>query len=327
MISLIRILFALGIFSGLAQLFRQKGKLVISENSNCQDEFETFNNNLEVTPSKLKRLTMARTAIQNAIKKYFENQKGFNTPKFYQQGSFASGTMIRNSKDQCDLDIGIYFFKKPLKKYSTIQNHIKKALIGHTKAGISLMARCVRLKYQGDFHIDMPVYYSTDGVAFYLGNRDKEEEWELCDSKVFKDWVIEHTKDNHQKIRIVRYLKAWSDHYHKKKGIKMPSGLVFTIWAIEFYKSNERDDVALVHTAAAILKHLKDNFQFAWTCKMPVAPNDNVLDKLSSNQQVNFRDALQNLVVKGFEAVSSNEKVKANKIWAKTLGGRFPIGG
>ncbi|NJN27753.1 MAG: nucleotidyltransferase [Cyclobacteriaceae bacterium] len=322
---MIRILIALGIVSGLIQLFKhKKGKLVISESSNCQDEFDAFNENLEIPPSKMKRLKQARKAIQNAIQKYFENQKDFTTPKFYLQGSYASGTMIRNSKDQCDFDIGLYFFQEPSKGYSTIQNHIKKALTGHTTAGINLLSRCVRLKYQGDFNIDMPVYYTTDGKLFYLGNRDKEEEWELCDSKIFKDWVINGTKDNPQKIRIIRYLKAWSDHYHSQKRIKMPSGLVFTIWAIQFYQPNERDDVALVHTSAAILKHLNDNFQFTCTCKMPVTPNDNVLDRLSKKRQSNFCDALHGLVSKGFEAVSSDKKTKAIKIWGKLLGKRFP---
>lgn len=324
MIVLIRILIALGIVSGLAQLFRYKGKLTITENSNCQDEFDEFNYNLEITPSKLRRLKQARKAVQNAILKYFENHKDFTAPKFYQQGSYACGTMIRNSKDQCDLDIGIYFFMRPTKAYSTIQNHIKIALTGHTMTGISLLSRCVRLRYQGDFHIDMPVYYTEDGKQFYLGNRDKEEEWELCDSKIFKDWVINNVKDNPQKTRIIRYLKAWSDDYNLKKRIKMPSGLVFTIWALQFYQENERDDVALVHASAAILKHLKDDFQFTWTCEMPVAPFDNVLNRLSAEQQSRFFDALQELVEKGFEALSSDEKGKSIKVWRKLLGKRFP---
>ncbi len=231
--------------------------------------------------------------------------------------------MIRNSEDQCDLDVGIYFFQKPEKAYSTIQKHIKIALMGHTTLGVSLLSRCVRLKYQGDFHIDMPIYYTDNGEEYYLGNLDKEDEWELCDSKIFKDWVVENTHYNDQKIRIIRYMKAWSDHYHSKKRIKMPSGLVFTIWAIQFYKENERDDVALVHTAAAILEHLKDNFQFTWTCEMPVAPNDNVLDRLTKEQQSNFREALESFVTKGFEALSSEEKQRAINIWKKLLGKRF----
>ncbi|MEQ8687681.1 MAG: nucleotidyltransferase [Imperialibacter sp.] len=321
MVALIRLLLTLGIVGGLIKLFSNEDQ-VISENSNCQDEFLTFNRNLNIPASKLKRLKRARRAIQKAIKSYFQIQNGFSIPKFALQGSYATGTMIRTAKDMCDFDLGIYFFEEPSKTYETIQNHIKRALTGHTTVGISLLPRCVRLKYRGDFHIDMPIYYTLDEKAFYLGARG--DEWELCDSKVFKDWVADKTKESLQSIRIIRYFKAWADHYRTKKRTKMPSGLVFTIWSIRFYQSHERDDVAFVHTAAAILKHLKDNFQFTWTCVMPVAPNDNVLDKLNKQQQVNFRDTLEELVSKGFEALTFDNKAKAAKAWGKLLGGRFP---
>jgi len=323
MVALIRLLFALGIVGGLLKIFSTKKRgHVISETSNCQDEFLILNGNLDIPKSKLQKLKRARRAIQKAIKRYFESQKGFYIPKFATQGSFPCGTMIRTRKDVCDFDVGIYFFEKPAKAFETIQKHIKRALLGHTTAGITLMPKCVRLNYQGDFHIDMPIYYTEDEQQYYLGS--KGGEWELCDSKVFKDWLLANTNENPQIIRMIRYFKAWSDEYRFKKRIKMPSGLVFTIWVIQFYKSSKRDDVAFVHTAAAILEYLKDNFQFAWECKMPVEPYDNVLDKLSKQQQSNFYGALKELINKGFDALTEEDKIKAMKVWVSLFGKRFP---
>lgn len=321
MVALLRILIALGLFKGLWELLSSGRTSLISSKSNCNEDFLVFNENLNIPKYKLKNLKRARKTLQRIIKDYFREHPDFSIPHFATQGSYVSGTIIRNEQDLCDFDVGVYFFTKPHVRYETIQNHIKKALTGHTTAGIKLMSKCIRLNYKGDFHIDMPIYYTLDRKKFFLGS--KGNNWQICDSKHFKDWVKENTQDLPQAIRIVRYCKAWADLYRQKRKIKMPSGLVFTIWAIQYYESNERDDVAFVHTAARILKYLKDNFQSSWSCNMPVAPFDNVLNKLNTNQQANFYKALEEVVKAGTEALGKEEKESAQKIWKGVFGKRF----
>lgn len=321
MLLFLRLLVALGVIGGISKLFSGNGSSPITKKSNCQDAFLSYGSNLDIPKSKLKKLKRARKTIQAILKDYFREQKNFTIPKFALQGSFGCGTMIRTVKDLCDFDMGIYFFSEPKCTYETIQRHIQKALVGHTLAGVQLKSKCVRINYQGDFHIDMPMYYTTDRKNYFLGS--KGNNWEICDSKYFKDWVISNTSDSPQIIRIIRYYKAWSDYTRFMKGIKMPSGLVFTIWAIQFYKSDSRDDIAFTYTSAEILKYLKDNFKNDWKCEMPVEPHDNVLDKLSKQQKSNFYSALKELVQFGFEALTSESKEESEKIWKKQFGKRF----
>lgn len=312
----------MGILKGLIELFTQPGKALISRKSDCQIEFLQFDSNLTVPQYKLKKLKRARRTVQRKLKEYFATHPAFTIPGFATQGSFVTGTIIRNEQDLCDFDVGVYFFAKPPYKYETIQRHIKKALNGHTSAGIKLKTKCIRLNYQGDFHIDMPIYYTPDRKQFFLGSKGKD--WEVCDSKKFKDWVKENTSNTPQAIRLVRYFKAWADFFKSSRRGTMPSGLVFTIWSIRCYEPHERDDVAFIYTAVKILKYLKDHFQSSWSCEMPVEPKDNVLDKLNKAQQKSFYNALKELVKTGTKAMRSENKEEAKVIWRKVFGRRFP---
>lgn len=311
------ILYGLLIALGLGAWLAGK-KRTVHVNSDCHEEFLTLNDNLQVTKSKLRKLKKGRKAIQNKIKEYFRNLDGYTIPKFYIQGSSQVGTLIRNKKDFCDFDIGIYFFTKPPHKYETIQKHIKNALLGHTAGKISLLEKCVRINYSGDFHMDMPIYFAEQ-ENFHLGS--KGNNWEVCDSKVFKDWVLTRTNESPQITRLIRYFKAWSDNHRHK----LPSGLAFTIWTIEHVECDERDDIAFIQTAAKLLKNLKEKHwsTAGWTCYMPVEPRDNVIDHLREDQKLNFRRALEELIKEGVEALSYEDKSEALKKWKKIFGKRF----
>lgn len=314
------LLIALG-FRGLIKIFIGGGKDIINIHSNCHQEFLSFNENLNITKSKLKKLKTARKAVQNKIKAYFKNLEGYSTPMFYIQGSSQIGTIIRGKKDFCDFDVGIYFLKKPEYTFETIQLNIKRALLNHTSGKVRLLEKCVRIHYSGDFQIDMPIYFKDSNEAYYLGS--KNSDWKLCDSKSFKSLVLNETKDNPQTIRLIRYFKAWADN-HK---YKLPSGLAFTIWTINYKKNDNRDDVALVQTAASILKNLNNNHWSSsyWQCIMPVEPKDNVIDNLTSDQKANFKYALEELIKNGVQALSAETKDQALKKWKRLFGSRFSI--
>lgn len=56
---------------------------------------------------------------------------------------------------------------------------------------------------------------------------------------------------------------------------------------------------------------------------MPVAPFDNVLDKLNTDQQANFYKALEEVVKAGTEALGKEDKASAQRIWKGVFGKRF----
>lgn len=310
---------ALG-FGSFFKLLLDGSEKIDNVKTNCNDEFIQFDKNLSITKSKLKKLKTARNAVQDKIKLHFKEMENYTVPKFYIQGSSQIGTIIRDKKDFCDFDVGVYFFK-PNSTFETIQKNIKKALENHTNGKVRLLEKCVRVHYSGDFQIDMPIYYTDDNKNFYLGS--KNNNWNICDSKFFKNWVLEKTKDDSQTIRLIRYFKAWADNYK----YKLPSGLAFTIWVINYKSNDKRDDIAFIQTAANILKNLNNKYLSSsrWKCTMPIEPKDNVLDNLTSAQKTKFKLALEELVKNGVEALHSNSKVNSINKWKKICGKRFNI--
>lgn len=315
-------LIALGIISlGGAELFKSRNRFEITKESNCDNLFKSFNRAIEIDSEKIEKLKRAHYTIRDKIKYYFQNFTNQPIPSFFIQGSYKTRTLIQNINTKCDVDLGVFFPCKPSIEIEAIQQNLKRALDGHTRNGVTIKTNCVRINYVSDFHIDLPVYYTNDYEEIYFGSRGYH--WEKSDPKAFINWFKNETYNYPQLVRIIRYLKAWSDNVKSKTGRKMPSGLALTIWAIEHYEEDSRDDIAFMKTATGILNYLKDNFQFSWKAKMPVAPFDNVLDRLSGSQKDFFYDELEDMISKALDVLSADNKSAAIKYWKQIFGHRF----
>ncbi len=316
-------LIALGIISlASAEFFKSSNRFEITEESDCDNLFKSFNAAIEIDTDKIVKLKRAHNTIRDKIKYYILNFTNLPIPTFFIQGSYKTKTLIQNINSKCDVDLGVFFPYKPFIEIETVQQNLKRALDGHTRNGVTIKTNCVRVNYVSDFHIDLPIYYVDEHSGkVYFGARGYY--WEKSDPKAFIEWFKNETRYEPQLVRIVRYLKAWVDNIRKKTGRKMPSGLALTIWAIEHYECDYRDDVAFLKTCSGILKYLKDNFRFSWNAKMPVEPFDNVLDKLSGSQKDFFYNELKKLVSIATEAIISSNHLFAMKKWKRIFGSRF----
>lgn len=302
------------------EVFKSDEKLEVTDSSNCDDIFKKFNRTITIHPDKIANLRRAHNTIRSKVSSYFEKYTNLPIPDFYIQGSYKMGTIIENKNTLCDVDLGIFFPQHPALNVETIQNHIKKALIGHTTRGVTVKTNCVRLNYVRDFHIDLPIYY-VDGYSgkTFFGARGYE--WEQCDPKGFINWFNASTKNRPQIIRVIRYLKAWADYTKTKTGKKFPSGLAMTLWAIQFYKEDKRDDVAFSNTSSAIMEYLHN--KQTWNAIMPVPPGDDVMHRLTSFQKKAFYEEIGKMVSIAADAVSAPNRLKATTKWTKIFGLRF----
>lgn len=296
-------------------------KKKVTSASDCNDLFLMFNENLKFPPTKRRLLLSSREAIKKKLTVHFRNKSGIDAPRFWIQGSYKIGTVIRNQKDTCDVDVGIYFPSKPSITPLSIFQNIVNALDDHTDIKAEIRNKCVRLYYSTDFHIDLPVYYESGG-QFFLAV--KGGTWEPSDPKLFREWFRKETKNNEQVIRIIRYLKAWADTYKKKTGQKMPSGLALSIWAIKYFEGDSRDDVALFNTTAKLLADLREYWFYSWECTLPVEPKDNVTAKQNYDQRKNFITALKKFSKNTIEAITAESREKAAGIWQSEFGRWFP---
>jgi hypothetical protein len=317
----------------LSRLFTKSGepRFKVSSRSDCSGEFTNFANNLGLTHNKKQALRQSKNVIQKKIREYFSGiQWGQDgnawkaNPEFFIQGSFKHGTSIRTHNDSCDIDLGVYFRGKPPVSPSTLQRHIYNALLAQTSFPVMIKSKCVRVKYAGLFHIDVPIYYYDEKTGtYFLGAGDR---WIESDPKGFTAWVADQIGPNEQMVRVIKYFKAWADHTRTRKSQKMPSGVALTVWIHKFYVSDIREDIAFIKTAYKLFSHLKDvTFLNDWICVMPVKPFDSVIEKLTEVQRENFLKRLGELIKSSEGILGSEERPLAVKLWSKVFGKRFPI--
>ncbi len=287
--------------------------------SNCHDEFIQFNRNIEIPRDKIDNLIRAHQTIRSKIKKYIANSTLLDAPEFFIQGSYKTKTLIDNNGGKCDVDLGIVFPGKPQIKLSRLKNHLKNALISHTSKGVSANGNCISVNYVRDFHIDLPVFYQQDN-QIYFGSKSG---WTISDPKGFAEWFKIESRKNPQFKRIVRYLKAWASLKQYKTRIKMPSGLVLTIWARTFYIKSKYDDVSFVKTCSRILQYMDQTSIDNWKAIIPVPPRDNVINRLTYSQKVNFYEKFGVMVSYGIKAISQPKRHIALKYWSKIFGSKF----
>ena len=315
-------LLAIGLITWIgSELFRKDEEVSISKDSDCDKDFKRFNRRIEISPDKVEKLRRAHYTIRNKVTSYLQNNTKLPIPKFFIQGSYKTKTLIENTTLKSDVDLGIFFPSKPGIYADAIQNHIKRALQGHTRYGVTIKTPCVRLNYVSDFHIDIPIYFEDINGKTFFGARGYE--WEESDPKGFIEWFKNQTQTKPQLHRIIKYLKAWLENVKQKTGRKLPSGLAITLWAIEYYQKDRRDDVAFIQTSLSILEYLNNNYKKSWNAFMPVAPYDDILDRLNYSQKDFFYDELKVMSEIGMEALTAKNKTQAVKKWRKVFGSKF----
>ncbi|MEA3471499.1 MAG: hypothetical protein U9R24_07260 [Thermodesulfobacteriota bacterium] len=295
--------------------------------ANLHKELGTYHEKIALSPGKKDSLRKSRNAIRERIRKHFGEKLGFEVPKFYGQGSFAMVTTVNPLDGEFDIDDGVYLQHLDEADNSewptseTIHRWLVDATDGQTNEKPIDKRTCVRVRYAGLYHVDLPSYASLNGKFMLAEKGDKG--WHHSDSKALTEWFNEQVQlygENKQLRRVVRYLKAWADYQSLSRG-KMPSGLILTVLAAQNFRPHERDDRALVDTAAAMSVAVNPAF-----CVLnPVDNAEELTSRLSEIQKERFQDAISDLASDGIDAINCISRKQASEIWQKQLGDRFPF--
>lgn len=287
--------------------------------ANCNNLFETFNSSISLTKNKKDKMTSSKDGLRERIRNYFKKNHPNYIPKFYIQGSFKMKTGIRTKDDICDLDDGVYFFRKPDVTATTLQNWVWDAVNGYTSETPEHRKKCIRNIFSNDYEIDLPVYYKVDGEEYKIAV--KNNDFEDSDPKALIDWFNQNKDTNGKILKIIKYLKTWCDH----KRNKMPSGLSMTILAINASKNitlNDRNDILLKD----ILKEIKKTLDKKFECVVPVTPKDDLFQDYDSIRKNNFLNNLNSFIDDAENALKEKNQLKSSRYWQKHLGVRFPDG-
>lgn len=287
--------------------------------ANCHDLFLRYQEELFIGSNKKNRMISSKDALRKRIRKWFKDNHQDYEPKFFIQGSHKMKSGIRTKEDICDLDDGIYFFRKPDVTATTLQSWVWDAVNGYTAKVPEHRKKCIRSIFTGDYEIDHPVYYKVEGQNYKIAV--KNNSFEDSDPKAMVEWFnIKKDKDG-KLIRHVMCLKGWCDERRNK----MPSGLAMTILAANAKDKiilNDRDDITL----RDILKEIKKELDREFKCIVPAVPYDNLFAEYDDTRKNNFLNSLNEFIQDADKALKEQNQLSASKLWKKHLGSRFPEG-
>lgn len=287
--------------------------------ANCQHLFEEFQDEISLNQTKKNKMITSKDALRSRIRKYFKEHHSEYIPKFYIQGSYKMGSVIRTEDDICDLDDGVYFFREPDVTATTLQSWVWDAVYGYTSTDPEHRKKCIRKIFSGDYEIDYPVYYKIDDQEYQLAV--KNTGWEDSDPKAMVNWFNKQKDSDGMLVSIIKDLKTWCDY----KRNKMPSGLAMTILASNAKAKivlNERQDITL----RDILKEIRKALNIKFECIVPATPHDDLFENYDQTRKENFLSNLEDFIEDADKALLEENELKASRLWRKHLGERFPEG-
>jgi len=292
--------------------------------ADLNNEFKIFHDRVALTSGKKKSLRKARDAIRERIRKYFREYLEVEVPKFRGQGSYAMGTIVNPLDGEFDIDDGVYLQhldesddnKWPTP--DTVHRWLVNATDGHTNEKPIDKRTCVRVRYAGQYHVDIPSYANIYGE--YMLAEKGDNGWHRSDPMALMLWFKEHVKEHGEQLRrVILYLKAWADFQSGRRG-KMPSGLILTVLAAQHFHADEMDDVSLTDTASVI-----SNAVYPVFCVYnPIDIDEELTASMADEQKARFQEAISDLVSDSANAIDTDDREEASKLWRRQLGDRFP---
>ena len=292
--------------------------------ANLQSKFKNFHDRIALDSGKKKSLRKSRDAIRDCIRKYFRDTLKIVSPKFHGQGSYAMGTMVNPLDGEFDIDDGVYL--QHLDKNDdcewpapeTVHRWLVNATDDHTNEKPIDKPTCVRIRYAGKYHVDLPSYAELNGE--YLLAEKGAKGWHRSDAKVLTNWFKKKVRGNGEQLRrIVRYLKAWADFQSGRRG-KMPSGLILTVLAAQNFYADERDDLSFTETVNSISNTVNPVF----CVYNPIDSGEELTARLTDEQKIRSQEAISELSSDAINAIDTDNREKASKLWRRQFGDRFP---
>lgn len=307
-------------------------------NSNNSDE-ETLYTRISPTDEQFAEQQARWNNLADYLIEQLPEQTGYPMSSWL-QGSYKFGTQIRpaTAEEEFDIDLGIYFewdakaqdgdyTPKALREF--VQAALQEYQNENAEDVIEVVnppkARCCRIRFKGNFHIDVPCYHLHSRYDRRMLATD--DGWETSDPKALYLWFKNEFNDYQRaKVRrIIQYIKCWAALQFKEDGGR-PSSVLLTVLiadAIGNLTDEEiaADDEALAATLSEILQRLDDDEAVL----NPVNQSENLAERLTSDQMETFIEKLREFYNIAQAALKCSTKLEAAIKWSEAFDHFFPL--
>ena len=183
---------------------------------------------------------------------------------------------------------------------------------------------CNRIRFKGDFHIDVPVYHLDEPQD--TRTLASEDGWVDSDPKAIYLWFRDRFADADRAVvrRLIRYLKAWSIlRYRDEDG--RPSSILLTVLAADACASANvdaswADDDALEACLQEIVTRLEADTEVL----NPVDTGEN-LSRLSTSEMTTLVERFRDSLATAQRANAKGTSLAGAFVWQELFGHFFPL--
>jgi hypothetical protein len=268
---------------------------------------------LQLDKTRREKIESSYISIQEVLENdpEFFNSKSF---EIYPQGSVRIGTTVKPlAKNEFDLDIVLhirddnYEQTNPIKVYNELKRVLKND--GRYEDKVESKTRCVRLKYAGDYHMDI-----LPGCQEKIQNEDvivipdrELKEWLISNPRGYAKWFLEKAETIRLTLlekaysaeeipaddfatkkplqRAVQIIKRYRDLFFEKSPDYATSSIVLTTIAGELYQNQE----SIFETIDSIISQIKNKVNVSRTQRIkvlnPVNEEEDFTDKWEREPQ------------------------------------------
>lgn len=288
------------------------------------EQFLEFCSNKRLTSDKKKELREKRNIIREKIRNSFAND-GRKKPNFAGQGSYTMNTTIKPLDGEYDIDDGVYLnnidTSKDISEWErteTVHSWIYKAVENHTNTTED-KARCVRVIYAKNYHVDLPIYVIKDEICYIAEKGDNQ--WHKSDPKAINDWFKNRDLEDKKKLeRLSIYLKSWKDFREfSNQSLKLIGGLQLTVLAEEYFCSSNDDEEMFFKT----VEKINNNLLLHPPLTNPIDKDADLFSVYSDGRINTFKNEFNSLYSKSKAAYDENHSLESAKLWQKVFGDDF----
>lgn len=236
--------------------------------------------------------------------------------EWFNQGSYEMGTGVVPVNGDYDIDVGLILPGSTSQDPVAVKQSVYDAVKAHTTR-VEFRRPCITVYYQraGEaiYHVDLPVYVRDAYGRLHLATGKQnsgadQRRWihsepvQLCKA-VWERWSGE---DGAQFRRVIQYLKRWRDERFPTEGNAAPVGVGLTLAAYHWFQpgktwtgwSADYDDLGATRT---VVSALLGAFQQTWggsgfvrraNLRLPVQPGNDVFERMTDQQMVEFEQRL-----------------------------------